>query len=415
MNEQTEQPKPQNPMVAFRHEAEKMGDQIRAALPAHIPVERFQRVLMTAIQSNPKLLMVERRSLWNSAIKCAQDGLLPDGREAAIVEYRDRDRGEIAQYLPMIAGIRKKVRNSGEIATWDVHAVYEKDEFDYELGDNPFIRHKPAMGDRGKIAAVYSVATLKSGEKSRDVMTIFEVEKIRAISRAKNGPWANPTFYPEMAKKTVARRHAKVLPMSTDLDDLIRRDDNLYDLDAASDKAVKGSAGRVSLTDALDRLAAGPGSGMAISDQTGTEMETIDAETGEVVEAQAEAPAEEAKAEPEPAKAKGAKATKAQDQRGATPDQMEAEARVATKAEPTIAADFAAEVAAEAGGDDDFPGDAPREQTPADVAYDRGFEARKAGRSRKAVPGEYRESDALANSWLDGFEAADAQITGGAK
>lgn len=214
-----------NAVAVVRTELEKMGDQFRAALPAHIPVERFQRVIMTALQNSPDLIKCERASLWNSAMKAAQDGLLPDGREGAIVPYQGK-----ATWLPMIGGIRKKVRNSGELSTWDVHAVYEKDHFEFELGDAPFIRHKPSLeADKGKLIAVYSVATLKGGEKSRDVMSVADVEKIRAKSRAKNGPWSDPTFYPEMAKKTVARRHSKVLPMSSDLDDLIRRDDHLYE------------------------------------------------------------------------------------------------------------------------------------------------------------------------------------------
>ena len=87
------------------------------------------------------------------------------------------------------------------------------------------------------------MATLKSGEVSREVMSIDEIEAIRKRSRAANtGPWV--TDYSEMARKTVARRHSKVLPMSTDLDDVIRRDDDLYDFQSASDSSVKAPAAR---------------------------------------------------------------------------------------------------------------------------------------------------------------------------
>lgn len=225
------QAKPRNDIAL---QMEQMAPKFAEALPAHIPVERFARVVMTAVQNNTDLLAVSRKSLWNAAIKAAQDGLLPDGREGAIVPYK----GE-AQWMPMIAGLRKKVRNSGEIATWDVQAVYENDHFEFELGDDPFIKHRPALSGRGKLIAVYSVATLKTGEKTRDVMSVEDVEAVRSKSRSQRGPWSDPVFYPEMAKKTVARRHSKVLPMSTDLDDLLRRDDNLYDLESASDAQVK--------------------------------------------------------------------------------------------------------------------------------------------------------------------------------
>ena len=240
--------------------------QFSAALPKHIPQERFARVIMTAVQRNPDLLRADRQSLWNSAMQAAADGLLPDGREGALVVYHtkalkqnknDRDVWiQKVQWLPMIAGIRKKVRNSGEIIDWTAHVVHAKDEFAYELGDDPFIKHKPFMGgDRGPVIAAYSVATLKGGEKSREVMTRADLDKVKAASKsADTGPWK--TWYEEMCRKSVAKRHAKVLPMSTDLDDLIRRDDELYDLKGASD-AVAGSP-RLSLHGKLDALAAMP-------------------------------------------------------------------------------------------------------------------------------------------------------------
>lgn len=229
------------PIEKLRAQMEARQLEFKAALPAHIPAERFVRVVMTACQQTPELVFVDRRSLFTSCMKCAQDGLLPDGREAALVIYKDRNRGPIAQYLVMIAGIRKKVRNSGEIATWDAQVVHENDAFEFELGDDPFIKHRPALSDRGKPIAAYSICTLKSGEKSREVMSIADINAIRARSRAKDtGPWV--TDYDEMARKTVAKRHSKVLPMSSDLDDLLRRDDDLYDYEHAKDQKSKPKA-----------------------------------------------------------------------------------------------------------------------------------------------------------------------------
>lgn len=239
------QVKQPNPLVALHDQMEKRTEQFQAALPAHIPVERFKRVILTAIQNNAKLATADRQTLWNSAMKASQDGLLPDGREGALVIYNTKMKIdgkdvwiEAVQWMPMIAGIRKKVRNSGEIATWDAHVVYEKDAFEYQLGYEPLINHKPYLGgDPGKVIAAYSVATMKSGEKSCEVMPVWQIEKVRAISKSKDkGPWVD--HYAEMCRKTVARRHSKVLPMSTDLDDLMRRDDDLYDF-AGDRKADK--------------------------------------------------------------------------------------------------------------------------------------------------------------------------------
>ena len=274
--------------------------QFRAALPKHIRVEAFVRIILTAVQSNPKLAFADRQSLWTACMKAAQDGLLPDGREGALVIYSTRDGDEWIDkvvWMPMIAGIRKKVRNSDVISVWNVHAVHAKDKFDYEEGDEPYIKHKPYMPkplersgaetdeqyakrlrahiDPGPLTFAYSVAVLKTGEKSRDVMSRFDVDYVRDTYAKKDRKgefsqaWVNS--YDEMAKKTVARRHSKVLPMNTDLDDLLRRDDELYDLKGASDKVIAGPRPK-SLADRIDALA-------------GTEdIPPHDVETGEIIE-----------------------------------------------------------------------------------------------------------------------------------
>lgn len=205
-----------------RSAIERMSPQFKAALPAHVSVDRFVRVTLTAVQTNPALLEADRRTLFAAATKAAQMGLLPDGREGAIVTFKNQ-----AQWMPMVAGIMKLVRNSGEISTWSVQAVYENDQFDFCLGDEEHIIHKPNLANRGKLIAVYSIVTMKDGEKSREVMSVEDVLAIKARSRSGNsGPWVSD--FSEMSKKTVIRRHSKRLPLSTDIDGVLKEDDELF-------------------------------------------------------------------------------------------------------------------------------------------------------------------------------------------
>jgi recombination protein RecT len=96
----------------------RMSSEFKAALPAAIPVERFIRTAVTAVQMDPNLLAADRRSLYGACMKAAQDGLQLDGREAALVIFKDRRSGTSkVQYMPMVGGILKKIRNSGEIST----------------------------------------------------------------------------------------------------------------------------------------------------------------------------------------------------------------------------------------------------------------------------------------------------------
>lgn len=210
------------PIDEVRSALTRMQPEFKAALPAHVSIEKFQRVMLTAVQQNANLLTADRRSLYGAAMRAAQDGLLPDGREGAIVTFKDQ-----AQWMPMVAGIMKKVRNSGEISTWSVQVVKEHDAFEFQLGDHEIIVHKPALSNRGKTIGAYSIVTMKDGEKSREWMNVEDVEAIRKRSRSGNsGPWV--TDFDEMAKKTVVRRHSKRLPMSTDLDAIIHEDDELF-------------------------------------------------------------------------------------------------------------------------------------------------------------------------------------------
>lgn len=214
----------------IRQNLERMQAQFEKVLPAHVPPEKFVRVVMTAIQTKPSLVNAERSSLYAACMKAAEEGLLPDGKEGAIVPYKGT-----AKWLPMVQGIMKKARNSGEITKWELRVIKENDEFSYEQGDSEQIIHRPFFGDRGKTIGAYSIVTLRDGERSREVMTVEEIEAIRARSRAKeDGPWV--TDYDEMCKKTVARRHSKTLPMSTDLERLVQSDDEDYELSTVSEE-----------------------------------------------------------------------------------------------------------------------------------------------------------------------------------
>lgn len=217
------------PMEAMRGTLSKLEAEFAMALPPQIPVQKFIRTTMTAVQMNPDLLDVDRRSLLASCMKAAQDGLLVDGREAALVIFRTKN-GPMAQYMPMIGGLLKKLRNSGELASIGAHVAYENDEFRYELGDEERIVHKPHLaGKRGQPIAAYAIARTKDGATYREVMSLDQIEQVRNVSRAKDsGPWVS--WWDEMARKTVLRRLLKRLPSSADLDEVIEHDNDTSDL-----------------------------------------------------------------------------------------------------------------------------------------------------------------------------------------
>lgn len=286
-------------VVKFREQLETRAAEIKMALPAHITPEKFQRTVITAVQSDPDLLTADRQSLILACMKAAQDGLLPDKREAAIVIFKENKKQpdgswltrKVASYLPMVYGLRKKILQSGEVAALEVGIVYraevEEGRFYYEVGLEPPLRHKPKLDltpeqtTDDQIVAAYSIATMKDGTRSFEIMRRFEIDKVRECSqtgatrdrkgqpRKPSGPWVD--WFAEQAKKTVMRRHSKTLPMSGDV---------IIDVEGRELEAGTSAAALLGST-------AG-GQPERIEDRTTEDETPHNPETGEIVETEDE-------------------------------------------------------------------------------------------------------------------------------
>jgi recombination protein RecT len=184
-------------------------------------VARFCRQLLTACERSPALLDPDKcqpDSFWLAALNIAALGLDPSGAsgEAAIVPFKGR-----ATPMVMVRGYIVLALRSGAAKAIEHQVVCAADQFDYEFGTSPYIRHKPALADRGPPVAVWAIATLPSGERVFEIMGWSAIEAIRARSRAAtDGPWVTDPL--EMGRKTVVRRIAKRLPWNA-ADDMIER------------------------------------------------------------------------------------------------------------------------------------------------------------------------------------------------
>lgn len=191
----------------------------------------FTQVVVRAVQQDPELLNADRGSLFLACQTAAQDGLMPDKKEGALVVYNTKVGNQWikkVQWQPMIGGLRKKLANHGFSIRAEI--VYANDEFEYEMGDDPKIVHRPKVfGDRGEIVGAYAIARDKNtGDLYRETMDVVELEKVRASSKNPNGgPWS--TWLTEMYRKTVAKRLFKSLPLiSTEMAELLDRDNEQY-------------------------------------------------------------------------------------------------------------------------------------------------------------------------------------------
>ena len=222
--------------------------QIAAALPSVMTPERFARIAMTAVTQNPELGRCTPGSFIGSMLTAAQLGLEPNTPlgQAYLIPYnrKDKQTGEYIKECQFQLGYRGMIElahRSGEFKDISAHIVYENDEFEYELGLDPKLKHVPAMSNRGKIAWVYAVYHLISGGYGFEVMSYDDIEnhrkKYSQASKKGFSPWTDS--WEAMAKKTVIKQALKYAPLATDFIRDVSKDESKLDFNLNSD-AEKG-------------------------------------------------------------------------------------------------------------------------------------------------------------------------------
>lgn len=243
-----------NPYLVFKDQLERTKPQLLGLMGgSKANVEKLCSVIERAVLDNMELLNADRRSLVASCLKAAQDGLMPDGREAVLniystkVKRNGRDEWiKAVQYLPMVAGYIKGLYDHPDVAMVDAAAVFANDRFRFIRGDDPRLEHEPTMeDDSGPVICAYLVVKLKSGEIKREVMPRRDIEKVKAVSKAQgeNSPWAK--WYDQQAIKSVIKRGAKQLPRSNKFEQIDRHDNEAVGFTGTPDNvaaAVMGAA-----------------------------------------------------------------------------------------------------------------------------------------------------------------------------
>lgn len=226
---------------------EAKSDQLSTLLEdSGIRFSKFVEVFRRALIQNPDILRADAGSIIQSCMNACTDGLLPDGRQGAIVvrNVNVAQRGQPkrweprASWSPMYQGLLDVAYSSGNFKDIQARVVYAVDEFDYALGIDPWITHKPgkraALVDdatRYEIVGAYAVAKGIDGGVWVEVFEPDDIQKVNAVSRATSGP--GKTWPGEMARKGPLRRMWKFLPKNERMNRVAEHDDDSYDMELA--------------------------------------------------------------------------------------------------------------------------------------------------------------------------------------
>ena len=192
-----------------------MKGEIEKALPKVMTPERFTRMALSAISNNPALEKCSPQSFLGAMMNSAQLGLEPNTPtgQAYLIPY-----GNQCQFQIGYAGLITLAYRNPEMQTVGAQVVYENDTFDYELGLEPKLVHKPAKSNRGNPVFYYAYYKLKNGGFGFEVMSQEDVEKhMKEFSKSagsSSSPWK--TNFEAMAKKTVLKKALKYAPLQSD-------------------------------------------------------------------------------------------------------------------------------------------------------------------------------------------------------
>ena len=148
-----------SPSYAMKQLMIKMKNEIQVALPSQLASERFQRVALTAFNSNPKLQTCDPMTFIAAMMQSAQLGLEPNTPLglAYLIPYKVKGIDKV-QFQIGYKGLLELAHRSGKIKTLYAHEVRANDEFDIDYGLEQKLTHKPLLvGDRGEVIGYYAV------------------------------------------------------------------------------------------------------------------------------------------------------------------------------------------------------------------------------------------------------------------
>jgi recombination protein RecT len=156
-------------------------------------------------------------------------------------------------------GLIKILTDSGSVRAIDAHVVFDFDDFNYELGSEPFVHYKPSMTmPEGWVPTAkqiwehllcsVTIATLHDGSKSICVMPAWKIRRTAKTSKAWGNvkmPWE--TFADEQIRKVAIKYHYKTLPQTERASEAVRvlNEHEGLDLEPKGDRA-QDLANRVS-------------------------------------------------------------------------------------------------------------------------------------------------------------------------
>jgi recombination protein RecT len=197
----------------------------------NVQVEAFLGIVANEINKSDAILEIAKNnpeSLTAAVLFCAEIGLSPSSELGEF--YFVPDGGAIK---PIIGykGLCALLTRSGNINLISAETVHRGDVFEWELGLEPKLIHKPDTLSRNSstLTHIYCIARMANGEKPFKVISVQELRSLIETMPSPSALYFNDLKDPMMwmLKKTVIKQLAKLLPKDYYSSRAIAVDDNI--------------------------------------------------------------------------------------------------------------------------------------------------------------------------------------------
>ena len=223
--------------------APERAKELRVLLPEKIDIRVFVDAAKTVVTKKPDYLFPAwRASLMQAVLDAAGHGLMPDGREGAIVPRYDSDAGGTRLvFQAMVWGIIKLGRETGAIKSVRAKIVFQNEHFRTVEGEEDIIDHvsdvdlhEAAYNDLyggkdgrtgnpiakteafwGHVRAAYCFIIGIDGTVTKRWMSRARLLNLKNASRAQYGPWSS-LWVDEMILKAVILYTTKWINLDLD-------------------------------------------------------------------------------------------------------------------------------------------------------------------------------------------------------